>query len=404
MKRSLFFIVLLLTFVGISLIAVDKYTAFAPSLVEAELDYQQLEKEPLEEVEEVEEISIKPPKTTQILIVAVGDIMFHMPQINGARLSNGGFDFSPSFKYIKSDIESADFAIANLETVIGGNEKGFKGFPRFNSPVESLDALKIAGFDILITANNHSLDGGKNGIINTINEIEKRDLLHLGTSKEERKPYIIIEKEGLRIGLLSYTYGLNGLDSLLSREDKSRMINLIDEEVIKKDIENIKSENVDFIISYMHWGNEYHKEPSEPQKKLARTLANSGVDLILGSHPHVIQMSDKLISGPSSTYVVYSMGNFISNQSYQTMGVSSTEDGLIFKGKITKDNQTLITKLEEVSYEPTWVYRELKNKRYAHYIIPVEKALKGELDIEFTQKTIERLEKSKSDTLNILNK
>ncbi len=168
MKRSLFFIVILLTFVGISLIAVDKYTAFAPSLVEAELDYTQLEKEPLEEVEEVEEIeeiSIKPPKTTQILIVAVGDIMFHMPQINGARLSNGGFDFSPSFEYIKSDIETADFAIANLETVIGGNEKGFKGFPRFNSPVESLDALKITGFDILITANNHSLDGGKNGIL-----------------------------------------------------------------------------------------------------------------------------------------------------------------------------------------------------------------------------------------------
>lgn len=396
MKRLLFFIVLVLTLLGLSFIVVDKYIAFAPSVVEAEVDNS--EPEP-----EIEEVIIEPPEPSEIQIVAVGDIMFHMPQINGAKLSGGGFDFNPSFKYIKPYIEEADIAIANLETVIGGNEKGFNGFPRFNSPVEVLDALKIAGFDVLATANNHSLDGGKKGIINTIDEIEKRALEYIGTSKEERRPFIIIEREGIKIGLLSYTYGLNGLDSLLSNEDKSRMINLINLETIQKDIESLNRENVDFIISYIHWGNEYHREPSEAQKKLAISLSNFGVDLILGSHPHVIQTSETLISENKSSYVIYSMGNFISNQSYKTMGVSYTEDGILLRAKIIKDNQTGITRLEEINYQPTWIYKELKNNKYTHYIIPIEKALNGELDIEFSKSLIERMEKSKLDTLNTIN-
>ena len=396
MKRSLFFIVLLLTLIGLSFIVVDKYIAFAPSLVEAEVDNREPELK-------IEEIIIEPPKPTEIEILAVGDIIFHIPQINGAKLADGGYDFNPSFKYIKPYIEEADIAIANLETVIGGNEKGFKGFPRFNSPVETLDALKTAGFDVLVTANNHSLDGGKNGIINTINEIENRGLDYIGTSKEERRPFIIVEKEGVKIALLSYTYGLNGLDSLLSNEDRSRMINLINIETIEKDIESINNEDVDFIISYIHWGDEYHREPSGAQKDLANSLADFGVDLILGSHPHVIQRSERLLSETSPTYVVYSMGNFISNQSYQTMGVSYTEDGVLFRAKIIKDNETGITSLEEINYVPTWIYRELKNKNYTHYIIPIEKALNTELDIEFSYKLIERLKKSKLDTLNTLN-
>lgn len=396
MKRSLIVIVLVLTLIALSFIVVDKYISFAPSLVEAEIDNSKVEPE-------IEEVIIEPPKTAEIEILAVGDIIFHIPQINGAKLAGGGFDFNPSFKYIQPYIEEADIAIANLETVIGGNEKGFKGFPRFNSPVETLDALKTAGFDILVTGNNHSLDGGKNGLINTINEIENRGLDYIGTSKEERRPFVIVEKEGIKLGLFSYTYGLNGLDSLLSNEDRSRMINLISIEDIKKDIESINNENVDFIVLYIHWGNEYHREPSEAQKELANSLTDFGVDLILGSHPHVIQKAEKVVSESSFGYVVYSMGNFISNQSYQTMGVSYTEDGVIFRAKITKDNETGHTSVEEINYEPTWVYREWKNKKYTHYIIPIQKALNGELDIDFSEKTIERLKKSKFDTLNTLN-
>lgn len=399
MKRSLFFTLLALGLIGLSFIYFADYIVSAPSLETIEIEAE-IEKE---EVELEEEVIVETPKASEVEIVAVGDLMFHLPQINGARLQGGGYDFNRSFTYIKTSIESADISIANIETVTAGNEKGFNGFPRFNCPVEVLDNLKNAGFDILVTANNHSLDGGKAGIINTINEIEKRGLDYVGTSKEERRPFIIVEKEGIKIGLLSYTYGLNGLDSLLSNEDRSRMINLIDLENIQKDIVSLKNESVDFIISYIHWGNEYQREPSEVQEKLANRLADFGVDLILGSHPHVIQKSEVLQRENHSTYVVYSMGNFISNQTYETMGVSYAEDGLIVRAKIIKDHETGITSLGQVNYEPTWVYRVLENNKYSHYIIPIEKALNGDLDIEFSQKTIERLKKSKIDTLNPIN-
>lgn len=400
MKRSLFYVLVLLALIGLTFIVIDKNTAFAPNLVEAEIEDPG--QGPKQEPKIVEKI-IEQPKIKEIEIVAVGDIMFHMPQINGARLAGGGFDFSPSFKYIKPYIENADIAIANLETVIGGNEKGFNGFPRFNSPVESLDALKSAGFDVLVTANNHSLDGGKSGIINTITEIENRNLEYIGTSKEDRRPFIIIEKDGIKIGLLAYTYGLNGLDSLLTNEERSRMTNLIDTESMQKDIENLNNKDVDFIISYIHWGNEYHRDPSKAQRELADNLARFGVDMILGSHPHVIQTSERIVSENSSTYVIYSMGNFISNQRYETMGVSYTEDGVVLRAKITKDDETGLTRLEEVAYEPTWIYREWENKKYTHYIIPLEKALNGEIDIDFTQSIVQRLQKSQLDTLNTLN-
>jgi poly-gamma-glutamate capsule biosynthesis protein CapA/YwtB (metallophosphatase superfamily) len=397
MKRLFFFIVLVLVLVGMSFIVVDKYIVFAPSVVDAEVDNKQPELE-------LEEIIILPPKPTEFEILAVGDVMFHMPQVNGAKLSGGGFDFSPSFKYVKPFIENADIALVNLETVIGGNEKGFNGFPRFNSPVETLDALKIAGFDIIVTANNHSLDGGKSGMINTINEIEKRELDYIGTSVDERRPFIIVEKEGLKIGMFSYTYGLNGLDSLLTSEDKSKMINITDIDMIQKDIDSLEDKDIDFKVVYIHWGNEYHRDPSSVQIELANQLAALGVDLILGSHPHVIQTSQTIVSELGSSYVIYSMGNFISNQSYHTMGVSYTEDGVMLQAKIIKDNETGITKLKEVNYLPTWIYRELKNNRYAHYIIPIEKALNGEIDIEFPPSTVQRLKKSLKDTLNTLNK
>ncbi len=402
MKRVLLFSLLILGLIGISFIGISEYTVFAPSLVEADLDKAK-EVKKIEERKEINEVVIEEVKSKEIDILAVGDLMFHMPQINGARLKTGGFDFTPSFAHVKAHIEGAHIALANLETVIGGNEKGFKGFPRFNSPVESLDALKLAGFDVLVTANNHSLDGGKEGIINTIDEIEKRQLNFVGTSKGERRPYIVIEKEGIRVGILAYTYGLNGLDSLLSREDKNRMINLIDLEAIKGDLDELKKENLDFIISYMHWGNEYNKEVTQIQNDLAYALANLGVDLILGSHPHVIQKSEEITKEDNSTYVVYSMGNFISNQSYTTMGVSATEDGVIFKAKLIKDFKSGITSLKDITYEPTWVYREYINKSYKHYIIPVKEALDGRLGIGFNEKDINRLKKSKFDTLNLLN-
>lgn len=156
-----------------------------------------------EEINDKEVEIFEPPiqsSVKTISILGVGDIMFHMPQIVSANLDDGGYDFNPPFKYVKKYIEEADIALANFETVTAGNAKGFSGFPRFNSPMETVYALKQTGFDILSTANNHCLDGGKSGIISTIENIENNGLKNIGTYKDNNKSLLIEEVEGIKIG------------------------------------------------------------------------------------------------------------------------------------------------------------------------------------------------------------
>ena len=331
-------------------------------------------------------------------ILAIGDLMFHMPQINSARASDGNFDFSPPFEYVREYVQGADLAIANLETVIGGDHLGFSGFPRFNSPEAVLDAIEETGFDLLVTANNHSLDRGKSGIINTIDEITDRGIEYIGTSKASRRPYVVLELKGIKVGVLSYTYGLNGLDSLLTQEEMDNMVNLIDQDLIQKDILSLREENVDLLIAYMHWGNEYHSNHSQDQRNLAEFLNQNGVDIILGSHPHVIQGTEHISSDSKTTFVVYSMGNFISNQRYDTMGVSDTEDGIMIQIEVEKDIAGGNTYVKTVSMIPTWLQRKWQGDSYEYKILPVEAVLDGELDMELDPVTIERLEKSMLDT------
>jgi len=336
-------------------------------------------------------------------ILAIGDLMFHMPQINSARASDGNFDFSPPFEYVREYVQGADLAIANLETVIGGDHLGFSGFPRFNSPEAVLDAIEETGFDLLVTANNHSLDRGKSGIINTIDEITDRGIEYIGTSKASRRPYVVLELKGIKVGVLSYTYGLNGLDSLLTQEEMDNMVNLIDQDLIQKDILSLREENVDLLIAYMHWGNEYHSNHSQDQRNLAEFLNQNGVDIILGSHPHVIQGTEHISSDSKTTFVVYSMGNFISNQRYDTMGVSDTEDGIMIQIEVEKDIAGGNTYVKTVSMIPTWLQRKWQGDSYEYKILPVEAVLDGELDMELDPVTIERLEKSMLDTTKRLD-
>lgn len=350
---------------------------------------------PIDGNQQVEEEEVE---FSTLKILAAGDLMFHMPQINSARASGGTFDFSPPFEYVREYVQGADLAIANLETVTAGDHLGFSGFPRFNSPEAVLDAILETGFDLLVTANNHSLDRGKSGIINTIDEITDRGIEYIGTSKTSRRPYVVMETKGIKVGVLSYTYGLNGLDSLLTQEEMDNMVNLIDQDLIQEDILALREENVDLIIAYMHWGNEYHSNHSQDQRDLAEFLNQNGVDIILGSHPHVIQGTEYISSDSKTTFVVYSMGNFISNQRYDTMGVSATEDGIMIQIEVEKDIAGGNTYVKTVSMIPTWLQRKWQDDSYEYKILPVEAALDGELDVELDPVTIERLEKSMLDT------
>ena len=336
------------------------------------------------------------PKNIEIDLIAVGDIMCHPPQTNAAKIGENEYDFTPNYKYVKKHIENANIAFGNYETVTF-SEKPLDGYPVFNSPIETVEALKDTGFDVLSTANNHSLDQGKGGIISTIEAIENNGMKHIGTSAIEDPKPLIVDVEGIKIGVMSYTFGLNGLDSRLTPDELNYMINLIDEEKIQKDIEYLKENKVDTILSYIHWGYEYNREPSQEQIDLGKKLVDWGVNIVIGSHPHVLQRPEIIEKDGKNNLIIYSMGNFISNQRQEYMGMPYTEDGIMVKLNLEKNMKTMETTIKKIEYIPTWVYKYNDGVKNHYEILPTKEVVSGELEIEMSPSTRERVEKSYND-------
>ncbi|MDP2036812.1 MAG: CapA family protein, partial [Ignavibacteria bacterium] len=289
----------------------------------------------------------------------VGDLMCHSPQFESARVSVDSFDFRPTFKEVKELLSKSDFTIGNLETVIAGKKARYTGYPYFNSPEEYLAALKNAGFDILVTSNNHSMDRGITGINKTIENVGKHGMLNYGTynSAESREQILIVEKNGIRIALLAYTYGLNG--NYLPKQ-KSYAVNLIDTSLIKIDIANARQQNADAVLVYFHFGEEYERKANLYQKEIARRTISYGADLIIASHPHVIQPVE-FFESPNSKldqgFIAYSLGNFISNQRWRY-----SDCGVILNFTLEKISTDKII-LDTISVEPVWVAKERINGR-----------------------------------------
>lgn len=342
------------------------------------------------------------PEIINIKLLSVGDIMFHMPQVKASYLGDGNYDFRDNFKYIKSHISGADIAIANFEAVTAGNDKKFSGFPQFNSPKETLFALKETGFDILSTANNHSLDGGKGGILNTLKFIEEYGLKSVGTYKDENKEFLIEEKDGVKLGFLSYTYGLNGLEFYLSEEELSYMINLIDEEKVKGDIEKIK-EQVDMVVVSVHWGIEYQRRPNDIQIELGRKMVDWGANIVLGSHPHVLQKSEIIKKDGKDNFIIYSMGNFFSNQRKESMGNEFTEDGVMVEIDIEKDITNDKTVIKGVEFLPTWIYKYNENGKENFRILSTKDVLEEKIEINLHDSIKSRIKKSQENSMETLN-
>lgn len=247
-------------------------------------------------------------------LVFAGDIMTHGPQIRAALGKEGQYDFTPSFSLVKPLIEQADLAIGNLETTFGG--KPYSGYPMFSSPEAFGTALRDAGFDVLTTANNHSCDRGRFGVINTIDVLDSLGIATTGSyrTKEERtsRTPLLVTVKGVKLAILAYTYGTNGLPI-----PNPALVDTISREQIARDLQRADSLGADYKIVQIHWGNEYERLPNKRQKDLAQWLTEQGVHAIIGSHPHVVQESTFLKrqnTQQDSTFVVYSMGNFISNQ------------------------------------------------------------------------------------------
>jgi len=354
----------------------------------------------------------QPEQDVSVRIRATGDIMFHPSQLDGAYdYTTDTYDFENSFKAIRDIIREADISIANFEGTTAGNEiYAYQGYPLFNAPDEALDAIKNAGFDILSTANNHSLDTRKAGIIRTIEQIKARGMEPIGTFAEKPETRVLIKDvKGIKFAFLSYTEMVNGLESVLAPEDLDAMVNIIDEAKMKEDIAYAKDNNADVIIAFLHWGDEYSRVQAQRQEILADMLFRSGVDIILGSHPHVIQPTQTLDYDGKTKFVAYSMGNFISNQRVETLvpyGLTEhvskyTEDGIIIDIEIEKKGSTKEVSIENINYIPLWVYKGVKENGTAeHVVYPIMDYIES---AELDEDSKARMSRSYADTMAQMN-
>lgn len=307
-------------------------------------------------------------------MAVTGDIMCHNTQYNDAYdSSTGTYDFSYVFEDIKEYIQSADIAIGNLETTFAGSEVGYSSYPTFNTPEALAYNLKDLGFDVLSTANNHSLDKGYSGIESTIKFLDDAGISHTGTftSQESQNTILYEDVKGVKIAFLSFTYGTNGISIPSGKE---YCVNLIDEDFIASQLELAKQGEPDIICVSMHWGDEYKTEPNSEQEELADFLFQNGVDIILGNHSHVLEPMEKRIvtledGTQKECFVIYSLGNFISGQVKEL-----TRDTAILNLTITKNGETGKISIDSATYTPLYMYKG-SSSTHAYKLLDIEKEI-----------------------------
>ncbi len=364
-----------------------------------------------------------PPVTLEstFTLSATGDILMHKPVINTAPVTDGEYDFASIFSYFADYVTGADYAVANLETTLASTNNGYaySGYPRFNCPDGIVTGLKNAGFDMLLTANNHSYDTVGAGLRRTQQVIADRGLVNLGSKLTADAPnYLVVERNGIRIGMSCYTYednaaadkkAPNGIPMaaadapLLNTFDYSNLSLFYAE--MKENIAKMRQAGANSILLFIHWGNEYQLTPNTTQTAMAQALCDLGVDVIIGGHPHVIQPVELLTStdGSRKTVCLYSMGNAVSNQRVSQMNLKTghTEDGLLFSVTFTKysDGTVILSKADVL---PTWVDLRTSPQK-AYPILPLDKQVEDwKAQFGLTDATLAKAQKSYDRTMAIV--
>jgi len=292
------------------------------------------------------------PVVNKAIIGAIGDILIHNEVYEDAALPNGSYNFNKMFNEVRKTMQEPDILIANEETMIGGKSNGLSTYPRFNSPFEVGDALKNAGVDFVTLANNHSLDRGEKIIDSAISHWDKLNMPYTGAfkSKADHDHIRVITKNDIRFSFLAYTFGTNGIPI---PKGKDYLVNLIDLPKIRNEVEKAKTMS-DVVIVAMHWGIEKERYPNNSQIQLAKQLADMGVDIIIGNHPHVLQPPE-WVKGNSGnkTFVIYSLGNFLSAQDelYELIGGMASIE--VVK---TRQNNNVQIELRNPTFMPTYNY------------------------------------------------
>ncbi len=300
---------------------------------------------------------------TSLTLLFTGDILVHGDQLKSAWYPDDStWNFRVWFEDVEEILHNADFCIGNLEQPLG--VKPFKGYPSFGSPAVLAEDLKKAGFNVLLTANNHANDRGTKGIRKTIEVLDSLKIHHTGTfaSENERNENIplILEKNNIRLALLNYTYGSN------SPADET-LLSVMDFGVAKKDIAAAKKSNPDKIIALMHWGNEYKSFPNAVQKQWKDSLLHWGADYIIGTHPHVLQPMEWDNSAENETFVAWSLGNFISNMYFKR-----TDGGALLHLTLSRENGEV--SISDAAYDLVYVYKYRDDNQHIQYRLrPVQR-------------------------------
>ncbi len=376
-----------------------------------------------EETETVPKVTEPHPIATASLGVT-GDILIHETNYRSAYRSDGTYDFTENYEYIKPYFEKYDLMIANLEVTLGG-EKPVVGsypsaYPLFNCPDSVVDALKGAGVDLLLTANNHSYDTRTAGLLRTVQVVREKGLDYLGTrDNTEENFYKVKEINGIKVGLACFTYstvsssGVKALNGITMDRDASPYVSSFAYDRLEEfyseaavALEQMKEAGAEASVFFLHWGNEYQYVPNSYQKQMAQRLCELGVDVIVGGHPHVIQPFETVVAeNGNETLCIYSTGNAISNQRKFLMDSDNysghTEDGMIFGVTFEKwtDGRVVI---KEVNIEPTWVIREPRGGRQVYQIIPLDLTVADWKTFALTDATVKEAKASYNRTLELV--
>lgn len=332
-----------------------------------------------------------PTETARAQLLVTGDLMLHTPILTSVR-SGGEYDFDEVFQYVAPYVSRADYAVVNLETTLSGTDgKEYTGYPKFNSPDSIVQDAGSAGFDMMLTANNHCNDYGTFGLKRTLETVRGGGLAALGTVASTDEPdYLVQDVNGIKIGMVCYSYGqidsdpdrpaMNGLPTdsnaagLINAFDYDKLDAFYEEMTTR--IADMRAEGAEAIVLYIHWGDEYSTSVNDKQRAMAQKLCDLGVDVIAGSHPHVVQEMELLTSTTDEnhkTVCLYSMGNFLSNQRATNVSVTTghTEDSLLLGLTFVKYSDGNVY-LEGVTVQPTWVLLEGSGSSRTYRILPLD--------------------------------
>ena len=310
-------------------------------------------------------------------ILSIGDLLMHGQLITDAQQADGSYDFSYIFPYITPYVTAADYAAANLEVTLAGPSRPYQGYPMFNSPDAIVDAAKNAGFDMLLTANNHMYDSGEDGFLRTVRTIREKGLTALGTREEAEEPaYTVQDINGIKVGMVCYTYEQRPENyrsdrvylnkNILSATCSALVNSFVGTELdsfyteIGGVLEQMRNDGAEATVMFIHWGVEYQLTQNAEQQQIAQKLCDLGFDVIVGGHPHVVQpveLLESTVDPEHRTVCLYSMGNAVSNQrqgELTSITTAHTEDGAMFSMTFSKYSDGTVY-LEDVALIPTWV-------------------------------------------------